>query len=93
MIIKRIEPLQCGKIAGTLYAMLGLLVGLLFTFISLAGGLPTEGISLFGPLFGVGAVIVLPICYGIIGFLVSMLMAAFYNVVAKLVGGFEIQVE
>jgi len=93
MIIKRIEPLQCGKVAGTLYALMGLLIGLLFTFISLAGGIPSDGLSVFGPLFGVGAVIVLPICYGVIGFLVSMLMAAFYNLVAKLVGGFEIQVE
>jgi hypothetical protein len=94
MIIKRIEPLQCAKVAGTLYALLGLVIGVIFSLVALGGGLPSQGsIPFFGAVFGVGAIIILPICYGIFGFLFSLLAAAFYNVVARLVGGLELLVE
>jgi hypothetical protein len=45
------------------------------------------------PLFGVGAVIALPIIYGLIGFLSGLLMAGLYNLVTGLIGGLEIELE
>jgi hypothetical protein len=91
MFIKRIEPVQCAKMAGTLYALLGFIIGIIFSLFALTGG-AAAGLP-FGTAFGIGAVILLPLLYGCIGFIMSLIMAAFYNLVAGWIGGLEIQVE
>ncbi len=47
----------------------------------------------FDAVFGVGALLFMPIGYGVLGFVVSLVLAALYNVVAKFAGGIEIQTE
>ncbi|HSL84069.1 MAG TPA: hypothetical protein VLF66_14955, partial [Thermoanaerobaculia bacterium] len=47
--------------------------------------------SMFGLLFGVGAVVLLPIFYGLMGFLAGLLTAALYNLAARVVGGLELE--
>ena len=42
---------------------------------------------------GVGFAIFAPIMYGVMGFLVGVIGAFLYNVVAKWVGGIEVEVE
>jgi len=42
---------------------------------------------------GVGAVIVFPICYGLIGFVASLLGAWLYNGLAGTVGGIQVDVQ
>ena len=95
MILRRIRPLSVAKVAGVLYAFLGLLLGCVFALISLAGGFASEEPAgpVLGMFFGVGAVILMPVFYGGLGFLMSLLMAALYNMVAGWVGGIEIQLE
>jgi hypothetical protein len=46
-----------------------------------------------GALFGIGAIVLLPILYGCLGFVMTLLMAWLYNVAAGIVGGVEIQTE
>lgn len=46
-----------------------------------------------GLLFGVGSVIFLPIFYGVLGFVFGLLTALLYNLVARFVGGIEVEVE
>jgi hypothetical protein len=43
--------------------------------------------------FGVGAVVVLPVFYGLMGFVGGLLSSALYNLVARTVGGVELEVE
>ena len=43
-----------------------------------------------GPFFGIAAVVFLPVTYGVMGFVMTLIMAALYNALAKLVGGVEI---
>jgi|SoiMethySBSTD1v2_1073268.scaffolds.fasta_scaffold6758724_1 hypothetical protein len=99
MVIKRVSPLSCAKIAGTLYAAVGLVIGGIFSLAAMAGGFASSDsdVSLFGPVFGaimgVRAIIVLPILYGVLGFIASLIGAALYNVVAGAVGGIEIEVQ
>src|SRR6266705_3098872 len=95
MIVKRLGPLSCAKVTGILYGFIGLLVGFVFALISLAGGAASNrpGGPVFAALFGLGAIVFLPIVYGRLGFLMTLLMAALYNGVAGMVGGIEIQVE
>jgi hypothetical protein len=92
MVIKRVEPVSAAKISGVLYALMGLLLALLFAAIgSMAGGLAQSALPFAG--VGVAAIIILPIIYGCIGFIATLIMAALYNVVAGWVGGVEIQAE
>jgi hypothetical protein len=97
MIIRRIAPLSCAKIAGIVYAALGLLFGVIVALFSSLGATfaaaQTRVASpLLGLFMGVGAIIVLPIFYGIIGFLSALITAWVYNLVASRVGGIEIDV-
>jgi hypothetical protein len=95
MIVKRLGPLSFAKVTGVLYGLFGLIAGCIFALIALAGGAVSDkpGGPVFGALFGVGAIVFLPILYGGLGFVMTLLMAALYNGVARWVGGVEIQVE
>lgn len=94
MVIRRIDPFQAGKVCGTLYAILGLIFGLLFAAMGsmVTSSLSPDGAGLFGGL-GLAAIIVLPLLYGIIGFIMTIIMAALYNLVAGWVGGLRVDVE
>jgi hypothetical protein len=92
MVIKRIGPVSCAKITGTLYAFLGICVGAIFSAASSVGGFASngsEGAGL-GALIGVGSIVVFPVLYGGIGFVATLVGAWLYNVVAGLVGGIEL---
>jgi hypothetical protein len=47
---------------------------------------------MFGMFFGVWAVIILPLCYGIAGGIAALISAAVYNLVARLVGGLQVDI-
>jgi len=97
MILKRIGPWSCAKVSGVLYAAIGLLIGLFVSLISVVAGSLAAGAGddtgLFGALFGVGAIILLPIFYGLIGFVGGAIGAWLYNVVVGFVGGIELDLE
>jgi hypothetical protein len=96
MIVKRLAPLSFAKIAGVLYALMGLLVGGLFSAASILGGVmgAGDGDSPFGGMiFGVGAIVVLPIFYGVLGFVTTLIGAVLYNAIASVIGGVEIDVQ
>ena len=101
MTIKRIGPLSCAKIAGVTYAALGLLIGALISLV--AGlGLALSGAQqsldakalppMFGAFMGVGAIIVFPILYGIIGFIFALIGAWIYNLLASWIGGIQVDI-
>ncbi len=94
MVIRRVGPMSCGKVGGILYAILGLIFGAgmsLVSWLHVAAG-EAEGTGM-PVLFGVAAVLLFPILYGAMGFVGSLLMAALYNGVVRLVGGLTIEVE
>ena len=92
MVINRIGPMSCAKVAGTLYAILGIVFGGIFSLMGLAGAFgsdawPAGGIA---AIFGVAAIVILPVLYGGIGFVAMLVAASLYNVVAGVVGGIEV---
>lgn len=97
-VIKRVNPISIGKLQGILGAVIGLLVGLMFAAIS---GLITpalEGVGQQAPrglgvAMGGFAIILMPITYGIGGFIGGIIGGFLYNIVAKWVGGIEIDLE
>jgi hypothetical protein len=98
MIVRRIGPLSLAKMMGAVYCVLGFLIGLLITCISLVVPAfshmpPGRGAGVFGILFGVFAVIALPIFYGLMGFIAGLISGALYNFFARVVGGIRIELE
>jgi hypothetical protein len=43
--------------------------------------------------FGVGAIVILPICYGIAGLVGGAISAALYNLFAGMFGGIEVEIQ
>jgi len=92
MIVRRLSPLSFAKVSGIVYAILGLIAGVMFALFSHDGGRGSSG-AVFNAVFGVGALIFMPIGYGVLGFVFSLILAVLYNVVARFVGGIEIQTD
>jgi hypothetical protein len=46
-----------------------------------------------GSIFGIGAIVIFPIMYGVLGVIGGVIMAALYNLVASITGGLEIEVQ
>ena len=101
MIVKRIGIGSAAKISGAMYGSMGLIFGFIFFVISLFGaGLAsqlTEGSDgappWLGALFGVGAIVLLPLLYGFLGLVIGAISAGLYNLFARLVGGLVVEVE
>ena len=95
MRIRRFGVFSVAKVSAILYAALGLIVGFFFSMIALVIG--SIGREMGGPglgaLFGVGAIIIMPIFYGILGFVGGAITAAIYNAIAGFAGGIEIEFE
>jgi hypothetical protein len=94
MVIRRVGPLSVAKVAGLLYLILGLVIGAFVSLFSMAGlfGGPGPDSGFMPVLFGTGAVVLLPICYGFFGFLMALVMSGLFNAVVKLTGGVELDV-
>jgi hypothetical protein len=98
MVIRHIGVGSLARILGALYAFWGFVFGVIVALVALAGAgfsasseSPMQGWA--GGLFGVGAVIFLPILYGVLGAIGGALTAAMYNVVAGVVGGLTIETD
>ena len=95
-VLRRVSPGSAFKIGLVLYAILGLVMGLFMAVISVVtGSLGVGGATGVpgmpgGKMFlGVGAIIFLPILYGVFGGVFAWISATIYNLVAGWVGGLE----
>jgi hypothetical protein len=86
--ISRIEPGQFALIMGATYLLIGIIMAVLIfafaSFIPSAAGL--------GMMTGGVTIIVIPIIYGVIGFVCGLIGAVIYNLVAGTVGGIKVTV-
>ena len=95
MVIRRLAPVSLAKIIGALYVVLGLIFGAMFSFAAMAGAFRFDQADTppFFRFMGTGAVFMFPIFYGCLGFIVSLVAAWLYNILAGLVGGIEIDIQ
>jgi hypothetical protein len=97
MVIRKVGIGSLVKVAGVLYALLGLVFGVCFALFATVFGAATAANSdmpgWMGSLFGLGAIVVLPIVYGVMGAIGGALMGALYNLVAGITGGLEVDVQ
>ncbi len=93
--IRRFGVFSVGKMMGLTYALLGLLIGAFFSLFAIMGSAISMGddasAGMAGMIFGAGAIIIIPLFYGCIGFIGGVLTAAIYNIVAGIGGGVELE--
>jgi hypothetical protein len=94
MVVRRVGPISCAKVVGILYAVLGVVAGAGVSLFSLLGEMVSRHPERAAPsaLFGAAAVVLFPVMYGIGGFVMTLIGAWLYNVVAELVGGIEVDI-
>lgn len=95
MIVRRIGVWSAARIYGAMTACIGLLFGGIVALASMLGAGfagPEDGPAWLAGLLGIGAVIVLPIAYGVMGLIGGALGALLYNLFAAMVGGVEVDV-
>ena len=86
--------MSCARVAGPLYAIVGLVAGVLVAVASLVGAMAGQNDSgIGGAMLGLSAIFVLPVVYGVIGVVGALFSAWIYNVLAAAVGGIEVDVE
>ncbi len=85
--IRRISPIQAGKVAAVLYGLVGALMVPVLLIVLLA--VPDQPGMQFG-IIGVFAMLAL---YAVVGAVGTMIAAMIYNLVAGWVGGIEIDVD
>jgi len=103
MIVRRVGVWSIARLYGAMMAVAGLVGGLLFALVATMGGLAgvmgssdtKTGLAAGGlsALFGVGAIVIMPICYGVMGLVVGSIGAALYNLFAGFFGGIEVDVQ
>ena len=94
MILKSISVRSAAKLAGLLYGLMGLIFGAIVSLFALLG-LSVAGNTeeQAGFLFGVGAVVIIPVFYGVAGYIGTAIATALFNLVAGWTGGLEIDIE
>jgi len=92
-IVKSVGVLSVAKIMGLIYGCLGLIFAPIFLFFGLIGMAAGRQEAPFAGAFGIVFAILMPILYGLVGFITGAISGLLYNVFAKLVGGFELEME
>jgi hypothetical protein len=98
MVLKSVGVLSAAKIVGLMYAILGLIMGLVFAgffaMIPMAGGETNPDMPTWlAPMFGTGAILMMPIVYGCMGFVGGAIAAVIYNALSGMMGGLELRLE
>lgn len=103
MIIRRLGVWSVSRLYGAMMGVIGLIGGLFFAVMATLGGFAGAlgssdtktglAASGLGALFGVGAVIIMPICYGVMGIVFGAIGAGLYNLFAGFLGGIEVDVQ
>jgi len=93
MELKKIGVLSLAKIAGLFGVIYGLISGILVTILYAQAVKVPEIASQLGVInqLGYSSIIVLPLLYGILYFLAGIVTAFIYNLLAKYVGGIELE--
>jgi hypothetical protein len=88
--IKRIGVFQTSKVAAIILFVIALIFMIPFSLIGTFAG---HAAGPFFPFAGGFFIIIFPILYGVMGFIMTAISCAIYNLVAKWTGGIEVEIE
>jgi hypothetical protein len=92
-IVKSVGVMSVAKIMGLMYGCLALVFVPFFLILGLVGAFAGQEHNPFAGLFGVFCAIFAPILYAVLGFIAGAIGALLYNLFAKLLGGFELELD
>ena len=92
-VVKSVGVLSVAKIMGMIYACMGLVFAPFFLLVGLMGSAVGQRNSPLAGIFGIGFALFMPVLYGVLGFIAGLLGALLYNLFAKWVVGFELELE
>jgi hypothetical protein len=97
-IVKSVGVMSIAKIMGLLYGCMGLLASPLFLLIGLVSSMANRGGSGAAGIFGAGLLgivlaVLMPLIYGVMGFVIGAIGGLLYNVLARWLGGVELELE
>ena len=92
-IVKSVGVMSVAKIMGLIYGCLGLIFMPFFLIMGLVGSMAGQQKSPFAGILGIFLAVLLPVLYGTMGFISGAIGALLYNLFARLVGGFELELE
>jgi len=92
-IVKSVGVLSVAKVMGLTYACMGLIFLPFFLLIGALGSFAGKSDFPVAGIFSIFFAILMPIFYGAIGFIAGAIGALLYNLIAKWVGGFELELE
>lgn len=97
MKVRKVDSMSVAKFGGTLGALWGLLVAILRTIsYSVSFGQANDtvlGALAFGLTIGIFAIVVVPLIYFAIGWVIGLFYGWLYNIVAGNSGGISLKVE
>ena len=102
MILRRIGVLSFAKLYGAMFAFMGLFIGLIYGIVTIVAGMVasqqpgqanSSGVAALSIVGGLLLMVIIPILYGILGFVAGAISAYFFNVIAGRVGGLEMELE
>jgi hypothetical protein len=100
MRLKKVGVLSYAKISTVIMAIVGLFLGIFYEILNLAFGSQIASAAAAGgtqpdPLMTMGpwVILVMPVMYAIMGFIMGVIGAWLYNLIAKWVGGVEVEFE
>lgn len=92
-IVKSVGVMSVAKIMALMYGCVALIFVPFFLILSLVGTFAGQEKNPFAGLFGLFLAIFAPILYAALGFIGGAIGALLYNLFARLVGGFELELE
>jgi Na+-transporting NADH:ubiquinone oxidoreductase subunit NqrD len=89
--LRSVNPVQLGLVLGLIYAVLAIIVALLYVLFGAAffSAMHADYAGML-PMMGIGLIVVAPFAYFVVGFLVGLIGAALFNLVAGWIGGIEV---
>ena len=91
--LRRVGVVQAAKMSGMLCFFIGAVIAGIMFLVSMVIPMSAWSGSAGMMGFGIGALVVLPVFYAVIGFVGGAIYAWLYNLVAGWVGGLELDIE
>ncbi|SHJ61371.1 hypothetical protein SAMN04487911_12728 [Arenibacter nanhaiticus] len=91
--LKKINVLALAKFQAVLMAPLGMITGIIYSLGGTLYDIINTGSVNYGTALAYVALVVQPIMFAIVGFLIGIVEALLYNLIAKRFGGMDIELD